>query len=200
MNVTYTICLTPENAQKIDAINKILLGNAYTEESTPSKPEKAEKPAPVEKKTTAKAAEVSLDDLKTAAKTAKSAHGEAFCLQVLEDFDVEVGSTLGSSIKAIDESQYAVIIKAWEQGPKKSAKSASKDEDDFEEADDEDSYDDDEESEVTAESVKTALKAYSKEVGREEAKAIMNKHGAASLAKVDDLPQKKLIAMMKELV
>lgn len=199
MNVTYTICLTPENAQKIDAINKILLGTIYTEESTPSKSEKAEKPAQVEKKATAsKTVEVSLDDLKTAAKAAKAAHGEAFCLQVLEEYKVEVGATLGASIKAIDESQYAGIIKAWEQGPKKSTKSTAKDEDDFEESDEED--DDDEESEVTAESVKTALKAYSKETGREEAKAIMNKHGAASLAKVDDLPQKKLIAMMKELV
>lgn len=209
--MNFQIALIPENAAKIDQINRIILGEAYTTTSTP-----VEKPAA---KTTAKTAaknkaedaiaadeqkvasdatsEVSLDDLKKAAKKAKADHGEDFAMQVLKDADVAVAATLGRSMGKIAEDQYADVISAWEAGPQVTEQAADEPEDDgF--GDDDDLGEDT--SEVTADAVKTALKAYAKDVGRDEAKEIMNKHGASALSKVDDCSAKQLSAMFAELV
>lgn len=209
-SVTYNIALIPENAAKIDQINRIILGEAYTTTSTPvekttaktaaksSAKAKAEDAIAADEQKVASEAtsEVSLDDLKKAAKKAKADHGEDFAMQVLKDADVAVAATLGRSMGKIAEDQYADIISAWEAGPQVTEQAADEPEDDGFGDDDLD----EDTSEVTADAVKTALKAYAKEVGRDEAKEIMNKHGASALSKVEDCSAKQLSAMFAELV
>lgn len=191
--VTYVVDLVPENAEKIDMINKILLGSEYGKEAKPAKTEKKSPPTTTkekpEKKET-KATGTSAEDLKEAAKAAKKEHGDDFAMQVLKDAGVEVGATLGRSIGKVDADDYDTIIKAWQAGPSKS--------DDL----DEDGLGDDLDSDtdIDPEAVKVALKAYAKEIGRDEAKAIMTKNGAKALSNVDDCTQAQLAAMMKALV
>ena len=224
--VTYAIELTAENAPKIDAINRIILGTAYTSVDTKvaateiqkdavakassaikadnqkvAQQVKAEEEAEAPKtkaKTKAKATTASLTDVKNAAKKAKADHGEEFAMEVLKTAGVEVAATLGRSMAKIEESMYDEIITAWTEGPQVTEQAS--DEPEADELDD-DGFDDEEDTaEVTADAVKTALKAYAKEVGRDEAKEIMQKHGAAALSKVDDCTPKQLSAMFAELV
>jgi len=65
---------------------------------------------------------------------------------------------------------------------------------------DDDGFGDDTGTDIDAEAVKIALKAYAKETGRDEAKEIMTKNGAKALSNVDDCTQEQLAAIMKELV
>lgn len=221
-HVTYAIELTPENAPKIDAINRIILGTAYstvetkvaateieqkaTKASAQAKADQAvaadnQKVAQQAKaEQEAEASSVTLDDVKKAAKKAKADHGEDFAMEVLKAAGVAVGTTLGRSMTKIDADMYEAIIAAWVEGPQATEQSSDEPEDDG--LDDDDGFGDDEEdtAEVTADAVKTALKAYAKEVGRDEAKEIMQKHGAAALSKVDDCTPKQLAAMFAELV
>lgn len=216
--VTYNIALVPENAAKIDQINRIILGEAYTTSSTPVAEKAVTKPAIKESTKAANKAEdaiaaddqkvaaqaeaddeadLSIEDLKKAAKKAKADHGEDFAMQVLKDADVDVAATLGRSMGKVSEEQYADVIAAWEAGPQVTEQSADEPEDDGFGDDDELEEDT---SEVTADAVKVALKAYAKSVGRDEAKEIMTKHGASALSKVDDCSAKQLSAMFAELV
>ena len=218
-HVTYAIELTPENAPKIDAINRIILGTAYStveakvaateieQKATKASAQaaktttKADKPA-TKAKAEPKAEEstgATLDDVKSAAKKAKADHGEDFAMEVLKTAGVDVAATLGRSMAKIDADMYEAIIAAWEEGPQTTEQASDEPEDDG--LDDDDGFGDDEDTaEVTADAVKTALKAYAKEVGRDEAKEIMQKHGAAALSKVDDCTPKQLSAMFAELV
>lgn len=200
--VTYSIALTPENAEKIDQVNRILLGESYTAEApaktTPAK-EPAKKEAPAKTETTTESSGLTLDQVKRAAKKAKSAHGEDFANSVLDDFDVKEGASLGRRMSSIDESDYQAIVDAWVAGPQ-TEQASDEPEDDLDDGFDDDDGLGDDESEVTADAVKTALKAYAKEVGRDEAKEIMQKHGAAALSKVDDCTPDQLKAMFAELV
>ena len=61
--------------------------------------------------------DVTLDDVKKAAKKAKADHGEEFAMEVLKAAGVEVATTLGRSMSKIDEDMYEAIIAAWEEGP-----------------------------------------------------------------------------------
>jgi CBS-domain-containing membrane protein len=83
--------------------------------------------------------------------------------------------------------------------PKK-AKADIDEVDDIDDIDEVDEVDDIDEPEVTAEAVKIALKAYAKEVGRDEAREIMRKHGASALSKVDECSPKQLSAMFDDLI
>jgi len=220
-HVTYAIELTPENAPKIDAINRIILGTAYSTVETKvaateieQKATKASAQAKADKAVTAdnqkvaqqakaeqeaEASSITLDDVKKAAKKAKADHGEEFTMEVLKTAGVDVAATLGRSMAKIDADMYDAIIAAWVEGPQVTEQASDEPEDDL---DEDDGFGDDEEdtAEVTADAVKTALKAYAKEVGRDEAKEIMQKHGAAALSKVDDCTPKQLSAMFAELV
>lgn len=201
--VTYSIALTPENAEKIDQVNRILLGESYTAEA-PAKAataKAAEKPAPAATKEPAtEASGLTLDQVKRAAKKAKSAHGEDFANSVLDEFDVKAAASLGRRMSAIDEADYQAIVDKWVAGPQVTEQAADEPEDDLDDGFDDDDGLGEDESEVTADAVKTALKAYAKEVGRDEAKEIMQKHGAAALSKVDDCTPAQLKAMFAELV
>jgi hypothetical protein len=202
-NVTYTIALTPENAEKIDAVNRILLGESYTAKApaktTPAK-EPAKQEAPAKTETTTESSGLTLDQIKRAAKKAKSAHGEDFANSVLDEFGVKEASSLGRRMSSIDEGDYDAIAEKWAAGPQVTEQASDEPEDDLDDGFDDDDGLGDDESEVTADAVKTALKAYAKEVGRDEAKEIMQKHGAAALSKVDDCTPAQLKAMFAELV
>lgn len=200
--VTYSIALTPENADKIDQVNRILLGESYTAEAPAKAPAKepAKKAAPAKTETTTESSGLTLDQVKRAAKKAKSAHGEDFANSVLDEFDVKAASSLGRRMSAIDEGDYDAIVEKWAAGPQVTEQASDEPEYDLDDGFDDDDGLGDDESEVTADAVKTALKAYAKEVGRDEAKEIMQKHGAAALSKVDDCTPAQLKAMFAELV
>lgn len=200
--VKYELEMTPANAPVIDQINRLIMGDTYTEE-TPAKPAaktEAKAATKTESKPAAKKeeskdtggdtdAEMSLADFKAVVKKAKADHDEEFCKSVLLDAGAETGP-LGRMVSAIDADDYADVVEALEAGPAEKA----------EEEEDDDGLGDDEEedtSEVDAEAVKTAAKAYAKEVGRDEAKQIMNDNGAATLTKIADCNQKQLQAMFK---
>jgi hypothetical protein len=214
--VTYELELTPANAMKIDVINRIILGDDYTVEfSTEAKTEVETQPTMTDKqKMPAKkvveekpAEETSIGpspaelkgptfaELKVAAKAAKVAHGNDFAMETLESLGVTMANTLGKSISAVDQSMFSDVIAAFEAGPQETPTTEEPEEDDgFDEEEEEDT------SEVTAEAVKTALKAYAKSVSRDEAKAIMQEHGAAALSKVDDCTPAQLKAMFSKLL
>jgi hypothetical protein len=92
-------------------------------------------------------------------------------------------------VSAIDADDYADLVATFTAGP---AEQAEEEDDGF--GDDEEA---DDTSEVTADAVKVAAKAYAKEVGRDEAKEIMNSNGAATLTKIADCTAKQLQAMFK---
>lgn len=201
-NVTYTIALTSENAPKIDAINRIILGEDYTTEA-PTKAAPAKEPVkadPAKTETVAEPSSLTLDQVKRAAKKAKSTHGEGFANSVLDEFGVKEASSLGRRMSSIDEGDYDAIAEKWAAGPQVTEQVSDEPEDDLDDGFDDDDGLGDDESEVTADAVKTALKAYAKEVGRDEAKEIMQKHGATALSKVDDCTSTQLKAMFAELV
>ena len=201
--VNYQIALIPANASLIDKLNKLLVTGEESVTETSAKTEtvkvdsKSTKP---EVKPTPKAEETSgasITDLKNAAKEAKKNHGEEFTMQILTDAGVEVESTLGRSMGKVDADQYDDIIAAWSAGPQAQASSDEpEDDDDF--GDDEDDGLGDEA--PTAEAVSLALKAYAKSTGREEAKALMVKYGAAALSNIKDLSADKLTKLFAELV
>jgi hypothetical protein len=187
-SVTYTVALTPENAPAIDAINKILLSGDYGRcAGTPA--------APV---STPTAAPTSTDDYTAAVKRAaaanKAEHGEEFCLSVLDTLGIETAKTLRGSLKNITEAKYKDVLRAWAAGPV----AAAPDED-------VDDWDDDEEEEtapakVDPEAVKTAVRAYAKEHGREAAKKVMDKFGAEALSTLEELDAKSLAGLFKAVI
>jgi len=198
--VIYEIEMNAENAPMIDQVNRLLLGKGYTEEAAvPAKTEAkaaATKPpakptAKVEKETPATDDdEMSLADFKTAVKKAKAEHGEDFTTATLVANGAKAGDPLGRMVSAIDVEGYADVIAIFEAGPA----AATEDDEEDDVLDEEESEDT---SEVTADAVKVAAKAYAKEVGRDEAKEIMNSNGAATLTKIADCTAKQLQAMFK---
>ena len=206
--VTYTLDMTPANAEKIDQINRIVLGESYLASvqppltdsqkmsaqtvNKPVKETKVEK-TKVEETKVEEPAGTTIDDVKKAAKKAKSDHGEEFTMQVLKDSGVDVAATLGRSMAKIPKEAYDTIIGLWEFGPQVVEQTADEPED---------AWDEEEEdtSEVTVEAVTTALKAYSKEKGRDIAKKIMNDNGAKLLSNVAECTPAQLQAMFKALI
>lgn len=189
-NVTYTVALTPENATKIDAINKILLGEDYTAttpaaktpKSTPTSKPKAEKED--------SSSDVTFAQLKKAAQEAKKEHGQEFVVEVIEAAGGE-GASLAKKLSSLEEDVYATVVEAFEEGPEESLDDAQDD------LNDDDGLD--EEAEIDAETVQKALRALAKEGERDEAKRIMTDNGCKTLAEVKKASVKQLTAMMKEL-
>tara|TARA_R110000744_G_scaffold111086_2_gene209299 strand:+ start:840 stop:1469 length:630 start_codon:yes stop_codon:yes gene_type:complete len=203
--LTYAIALIPENAGKIDAINRIILGETLSAQAPIEKAKTAvektakEKPAAktVVKETNTDSA-TSMDDLKAAAKAAKAAHGEDFVKQVMEDNDIKPLASLGRSMSKIALDQYDDVIAGWKAGPK-AADDLGDDLDDDDLGDDLDDDDLGDEA-PTPEAVKLALKAYSQAGNREEAKALMKANGAKALSDVDNCTAAQLTAMFAKLV
>lgn len=197
--VTYAIELIPENAAKIDAVNRIILGDAYTTVDTKVaateivKETASQTKTPVAKDKPA----TTLEQFKTAAKLAKKDHGEEFAMEALKSSGCKVATTLGRSMAGVNADDYDKVIALWVAGPQLTEQASDELEDDGFGDDEDDGLGD--EPEVDAEAVKIALKAYAKEVGRDEAKEIMTANGAAALSKVDDCSPKQLAAMIKAL-
>ena len=192
--VIYEIEMNAENAPMIDQVNRLLLGEGYTEETAAKTPsnkgaDKAESKAESKAEEPASKGDtdtMSLSAFKKAVKKAKAEHGEDFVKSCLESGGGKAGDPLGRMVSAIDADEYADIVATFLVVPAEQAE-----EDDGLEDEEEDS------SEVTADAVKVAAKAYAKEVGRDEAKEIMNSNGAATLTKIADCTAKQLQAMFK---
>lgn len=198
-NVTFTLALIPDNAEKIDQINRIILGDSYTASApAPSKETKTSKAVKETTKSETKeeTSGVTADQFKKAAQAAKKDHGEDFCMEVLKEQGVKVGASLGRSIGKVDEDDRQTVMDLWSVGPTEQASDEPEDDDDFGDED----LDGDDEAEVTVDAVKAALKAYAKEVGRDEARELMQSAGAKSLSAVGDLSSAKLSGLMKKLV
>ena len=110
--VNYQVELIPENAGVIDQINNLLITG-----DTPSTSKTEAKTTSSKTSTSNSGDEVTLEQLKTAAKAAKKDHSEEFAMQVLKDAGVDVAASLGRSMGKVDPGDYADIIKAWEAGP-----------------------------------------------------------------------------------
>ena len=197
--VIYEIEMNAENAPMIDQVNRLLLGKGYKAESavpakTEAKPEATKTPAKpatkVEKDTGGDSDdEMSLADFKAYVKKSKAEHGEDFTTATLVANGAKAGDPLGRMVSSIDDCDYTDIVALFVVGPAEQTEEA--DEDDFDDEEVEDT------SEVTADAVKVAAKAYAKEVGRDEAKEVMNSNGAATLTKIADCTAKQLQAMFK---
>lgn len=178
-HINYAVEVCEENAQLIDAMNQLMLGGTTASTTTTSGAGDA----------------VTMQAFKNAAKKAKKTHGEDWCQTVLEDAGVDIKSSLGRSLSAVDEDAYQTIMDAWAEGPQD-----TDDLDEEEEEEDDDLLDEDDEAEVDAEAVKKALKAYAKSEGRDEAKAIMTKHKITALSGVDKMKPAAMAKLMKALV
>ena len=186
--ITVTVDATEENLAKIASLlfNKNVVTTQTTSPATDSKKKETESV----KKDAVEESEHSLADLKEATKLAKKEHGEDFCNSVFEQFG-ELKSTLGRTVSAVDTSNYSKIIELLVAGP--SAGSSDDLDDDL----DDDLGEEDSDVEIDAETVKMALKAYSKEKGRDEARKIMQDIGKAkTLSKVDECSKEQLAKMM----
>lgn len=190
--VMFAIVATPANAELIDKVSKLILGDDYTAKPEKTSDKTTSKPEKTEAKDTSKAT-TSLADFKKAAKAAKDEFGEEFVTSVIEAAGIEPKQTLARSVAAVPEEQYDDIIALWQAGPEEAANTSDDSDDDF---DDDDSDDAD----VTPEAVKTAVKAYAKENGRDEAKELMAKHGAKSLAEIDNLKPAQLAKLLEECI
>ena len=213
--LTYAIALTPENAGKIDAINRIMLGETYAasapiesaKTAVESKPTKtadkpADKPAAKEK---VKPQEpdltegATMDDLKSAAKKAKADHGEDFVKAAIEASGVKCLASLGRTMVKIEPENYETMIATWQAGPQ-----AADDDLGGDDLDDDlggDDLDDDLGEEApTPEAVKLALKAMSQGGDRAGAKKLMSDNGAEKLSDVDNCTPTQLATMFKALV
>lgn len=185
--VTWSLALLPENAAKIDEINQIILGK-----SNNAKAPIEEAKSTVEEKT--ESSGISQADLQAAAKEAKAEYGIDFVKECIEAAGGTLKRALGQSLASIDVEAQASFIQDLKDGPKQTEQAS----DELEDDDDLDDDLDDDVPEIDA--VKAALKAYAKEVGRDEAKAIMQKYGASALSKVDECTPAQLTKMFAELV
>ena len=184
--LTYKVEICEKNAALIDAMNTIMLPGYGGTSSSTGKAGKANTDDSGDDGLT-------LDDIKTFAKKCKKDHGEEFAMAVLKKAGVDVKASLGRSMSAIDEDDYATIVEAWKAGPQ--------DDDDEGDLDDDDDLDEEEEeAEVDADAVKTALKAYSKEHGRDKAKKIMAKFDLTKLADVDDMDDDDMAKLLKKVL
>lgn len=205
--VNYQVALIPENAALIDQLNQLLISG----KASAGIPEHTNTTGAEGKKTTSTGKNTQADDqreaaksqpdsttieqVKTAAKAAKKEHGEDFANSVLDSAGVKAGASLGRRMGAIPEDKYDEVIELWKAGPQ--TEEGDLDEDDgF--GDDDDGLGDT--PSVSPEAVQKALKAYSKEVGRAEAKKIMTDNGANALSEVPNCSPEQLAAMMAELV
>lgn len=205
--IKYQIAATTENADLITAITKLMLeaGQADTPvtdaKAAPAK--EVSKPTATKTPTFAERFEAfkeatsgaTLADLKDAIKAARAAHGEEFCKIVLIANGAK-DSTLGRMASAIDEDNYADTIAQLNAGPTETTVDEPED-DGLDDEEDDGLGEEDDDSEVTADAVKLAAKAYAKEIGRVEAKDIMNANGASALSKIDDCTPDQLKAMFK---
>lgn len=192
--VTWSLVLLPENAAKIDQINRILLGSEnITKSSTAIIKDEVKETKSVAEKDTTETAGVSQSDLQAAAKDAKTEHGVDFVKETITAVGGTLVRSLPKSLSSIDVEKHDEFLELLNVGPTSTEQSSDELEDDF-------GYDEDDldgEEAPTAEAVKIALKAHAKEHGHAAARKIMNDNGAAKLQNVDDCTPAQLTAMFK---
>jgi len=189
--ITFTITATPENTDLISNITALMTGGKPTkqvETTTKAKPTTTKAKPEVEEATGP-----TITEFKAAIKKAKAKNDEAFVMQTIEEAGVTVGETLGRTVSKVKAEQYQDIMDTLAEGPVITETSSDDELDD-------DELDDNEPPEVDAETVKLALKAYSKEHGRAKAKELMNDFKCPALSSVDKLSQAKLAELMGELM
>lgn len=191
--VTWSLALLPENAEKIDQINRIILGKSSSAQAPIEKAKET-----VTETSSTKDEGISQADLQTAAKAAKNEHDLDFVKSCIEAVGGEVKRAIGQSLSSIGGDKHDEFLALLKAGPVTEQPSDELEDDGF--SDDEDFAEDDDDEAPDVDAVKAALKAYAKGTGREEAKEIMQKHGASALSKVDDCTPAQLTAMFKELV
>lgn len=144
-----------------------------------------------------------LEDVKRAVKKAKADYGEEEVHKMLDTLKVKKSPQLGRRITTLDPSQYETVIGFLELGPIKvdipdeelETETVEEVKTLFDAAEKEEAP-----AEISVEAVETALRAYAKSVGREEAKGVMQKHGANVLSEVKNCSPEQLQAMFDELI
>jgi len=195
--VNYQVELTPANASLINQLNKLIItGDDAPAETPKSTPSQGKSSTAVDDQNTPDSG-TTLADFKTAAKASKKDHGEEFTMAVLTEAGVDVATTLGRTMSKVEQDQYDDIITIWQAGPVTTAASDEPEDDLEDDLEDDDDLGDDVPS---IDAVKTALKAYAKETGRDEAKELMAKYGVKALSGVDKLDDDKLTKLFAELV
>lgn len=180
------------NEDLIAEVSSLISGSATASSSAASedKPTRSAPEAKTKGKGKAKAkdtggSDLSIDDMKKLVRAAKAEHGEDFCKDCIGAVEGKTNVSLGRCLSSVKEDRYADLKALLEAGPEES----DEEDDDGLGAD-----------EVSVEDVKKAVRAYSKEAGRDEAKALLKKYGCGSLTQVDDLDQDDLQALMDECV
>lgn len=192
--VTFTIQAVTANADTIAKMTALAMGAStgpVMQTKGNAKPAKTDKPAATDTDDV-----VTLAQFKKAAGATKKEHGEEFAMLVIEEFGVKVGTTLGRTVSKVDADAYQSIMDSWTVGP---AVKTDDDDDGLGDDLDDDGLGDDE-PEVDAEAVKVALKAYSKDTGRAEAKELMAEFKCKSLADVDKLKPAQLAELLERTV
>jgi hypothetical protein len=199
--VTYTIDLNGDNMLKIAAINQIILGQSQlascveaaisadnqSAEQTEAKKEAAAEAAEAAKAEVAaeaakaEASTMSFTEFKELAKKYKKQHGEEFCLEVLSDNGIPVGSSIARTVSKVPHNLYSTIVDSWKVGPGEL--------EELEEL----------EYEITHEEVKDALRSYAKKYGRDMTKSIMSDHNVNLLPDVDKLSADDLKRLLEKL-
>lgn len=188
-NVTWSLPLTPENATKIDAVNRILLGELVTTSAAKAPIEKASKK--VEETASTAEVGVSQSDLQEGAKAAKSAHDVDFVKECITACGGTLKRALGQSLSSIPAERHEEFLAMLTAGPQDS-------EEELEDDGLDDDLDGEDEMETPdADAVKDVIRAYNKEHGKEKTKALMTKHGLASLSAVTSLEDADLIKVFK---
>ena len=151
-------------------------------------------------------------EFKAIASDCKKAHGIDFLKTVITDSGVTLRQSIPKTLTAIKEENYAELVMILKAGPTKYKTKTDDDDDGFgpDDADDDgfgpdgddDGFGDEPEAKdlpkVDPAAVKIALMAYSKSKSRDEAKAIMTKHGVANLNALPDASQEVLGGILKE--
>ena len=186
--INFQVEMTPENAEKIDMINKILIeGYAATGPATGGKTKVvAKEKVEISGEPTNG---MTLEQVKQVAKTTKKKFGEEFAMEVLKDCGVDVKSSLGRSMSAIPKEVYSDVAALWEQGP--SNDSDAPVEDDFDDAEEETQS-------IDPKEVEQELRAAAK-VDRAAAKSAMNGNGVANIAGLKEATQDQLKAILETL-
>lgn len=178
--INYQVELTEANAPVIEKINVLLIPGYPGNLETTSKSS--------DSSTSTSSNKITLSAVKKVVTTAKKEHGMDFVNKCIDHVGGDTDETLAKNVSSIYPDEWAAFIVSLKTGPSDS------DADFDEEADDD--FGEEEEEEIDAEAVKTAVRAYASEHGRDKAKAVMKKQKIGTLSDVDDLSQAKLTKLL----
>ena len=184
--ITYQIALTAENADKIDQINRVMLGDTYAEKAKDEKITRDSKPN-VKTVDTEPKEDSKLAELNSVAAEAIELHGEDFVIDTLDSFKVRKLQSLNKRLSSVAKTKLDDVINTLASGPSEPA------DDDFD-----DDFDDEEigETGIDPSYVKDKLREYAKEEGRDKASTVMRENGVKKLSEIDKASQDELTAIL----